>query len=402
MGVKFANVPNFRDPEWLRSHAFDILRFYYPHCINTTNGGFYQSFRDDGKILDENTQHLVGTARFVFIFSVGSMLGGPREYLEASEFGLHALMKNHADTQYGGYLWLLNGAETDSTKHAYGHAFALLAAAISVKAGVSWARSLVYEIFDTLEEHFWDQEFGLYRDEITGDWKQVSPYRGQNANMHMCEAMLVAFEATNDRKFLNRAYELAANVVKRLASQTGGWIWEHYNSNWEVDWQYNKSDPQNLLRTYGYVMGHFLEWSKLLMILERYKRESWMLERAEQLYRVAVENAWDDQHGGLFYTLDPQKHVLDQDKYYWVMAEGIAASALLGNRTNDPVYWRLYEDMWVYAYKYFVDHKYGGWYRILSHDNVPYSDIKSPPPKTDYHSIGACYEVLRSFGTPNL
>ena len=42
----------------------------------------------------------------------------------------------------------------------------------------------------------------------------------------------------------------------------------------------------------------------------------------------------------------------------------------------------------------FVDHKYGAWYRILTRDNKKYSDEKSPAGKTDYHTMGACYEVL--------
>ena len=31
-----------------------------------------------------------------------------------------------------------------------------------------------------------------------------------------------------------------------------------------------------------------------------------------------------------------------------------------------------------------------------THDNRPIDDLKSPAGKTDYHTIGACFEVLRS------
>jgi mannose/cellobiose epimerase-like protein (N-acyl-D-glucosamine 2-epimerase family) len=41
-----------------------------------------------------------------------------------------------------------------------------------------------------------------------------------------------------------------------------------------------------------------------------------------------------------------------------------------------------------------VDHEFGAWYRILTRDNRKYSDEKSPAGKTDYHTMGACYEVL--------
>ena len=41
-----------------------------------------------------------------------------------------------------------------------------------------------------------------------------------------------------------------------------------------------------------------------------------------------------------------------------------------------------------------VDHRYGAWYRILTPDNRKISAQKSPAGKVDYHTMGACYEVL--------
>lgn len=53
------------------------------------------------------------------------------------------------------------------------------------------AREYIDEIWDLLEERFFEPEHGLYKDEIAaGDWVAVNPYRGQNCNMHMCEVML--------------------------------------------------------------------------------------------------------------------------------------------------------------------------------------------------------------------
>ena len=41
-----------------------------------------------------------------------------------------------------------------------------------------------------------------------------------------------------------------------------------------------------------------------------------------------------------------------------------------------------------------MDHEYGAWYRILDRQNRKYSDQKGPAGKTDYHTIGACHEML--------
>ena len=83
------------------------------------------------------------------------------------------------------------------------------------------------------------------------------------------------------------------------------------------------------------------------------------------------------------------KKVLDQ-------AESIAAAALLAKRTGKKIYWDWFNRIWSYSWKHMVDHEYGAWFRILDSDNNKYDNLKSPAGKTDYHTMGACYEVLNS------
>ena len=85
----------------------------------------------------------------------------------------------------------------------------------------------------------------------------------------------------------------------------------------------------------------------------------------------------------------------DHDKYFWVQAESIAAAALLADRTGDGIYWDWYDRIWDYSFYYFVDHIYGAWYRILTRENVRYDNRKTYNNKADYHTMGACYEVLK-------
>ena len=264
----------------------------------------------------------------------------------------------------GGYAWVLgaNGVE-DGTRHCYGHAFVLLAYAGATKAGVHEAAALASETYDLLEDRFWDGRANLYVDEIAaGDWSAIAPYRGQNANMHMCEAMLSAYEATEESRYLDRALLLARRICVDLAAASDGLVWEHYHTDWTHDWDYNKDDPKNLFRPYGFLPGHFTEWSKLLLILERYRPEAWMLRSARLLFDTALEKSWDHQRGGMHYTFDRSGGILDTDRYYWVLAETIAASAALAVRTDDPGYWDWYDKAWAYAEARFVDHQYGAWY----------------------------------------
>ncbi len=387
----------YRDPEFLRNHIQSIISFYHPVCIDSELGGYINQLRDDGTIFDRMTKHLVGTCRFISNYSRAFLVLNEREYQEAAVHGLKFLQEAHRQSD-GSYAWVLQGREVeDGTRHCYGHAFVLLAAADATKAGVGGAQTLIGEIYDLLEARFWEPEAQLYVDEIgADDWDVVEPYRGQNANMHMCEAMLSAYEATGEVRYLDRAHLLAQRICVDLADQADGLVWEHYKTDWGHDWDYNKDDPQNLFKPYGYLPGHFAEWAKLLLILERYHPEAWMLERARNLFDIALDKSWDDQRGGMNYTFAPDGRILDRDRYYWVLSETFAAAAVLALRTGDQRYWDWYDKVWAFSDRHFVDHEYGAWYRILDGDNQKYDDLKSPPAKTDYHPLAACYETLQA------
>jgi len=286
----------------------------------------------------------------------------------------------------------------DGTNHCYGLAFVLLAYSHALMAGVEEARPWIGETFDLMQRRFWSADHSLYADEASADWSALSPYRGQNANMHACEAMLAAFDATGEIRYLQRAETLAHNITVRQAALASNLVWEHYKPDWSVDWDYNRDDKTNIFRPWGYQPGHLVEWAKLLLILERHgskiRSADWLLPRAIELFDAAMANAWDADHGGIVYGFAPDGSVCDGDKYFWVQAEALAAAALLADRTGDGKYWTWYERIWEYSWEHFVDHKHGAWYRILTRYNRKISDEKSPAGKTDYHTMGACYEVL--------
>ena len=391
--------PRFREASFLTAHIQDTMAFYHPRCIDGQRGGFFHFFKDDGTIYDRDTRHLVSSTRFVFNYAMAFRRFGAPDYQAAVRHGLAFLREAHRDPATGGYAWLLSrDGVLDGTNHCYGLAFVVLAYAKALEAGIEEARDHLEETWQLLERHFWSEADGLYRDEISADWATVSPYRGQNANMHSCEAMLAAYEATGEAKYLDRAALLAHRVTIDLAGKADGLVWEHYGPDWNVDWEYNKNDPKHLFRPWGYQPGHQTEWAKLLLILERHRPAEWLLPTARHLFDTAMQRAWDAELGGISYGFAPDRTICDGDKYFWVQAESFAAAALLAARTGEARYWDWYDRIWAYSWQHMVDHRYGAWFRILDHRNEKYSDEKSPAGKTDYHTMGACYEVLNVVG----
>ena len=387
------NNPNFKDKEFLIGHIKSIMGFYHPHCIDNETGGFFQHFKDDGSIYDLDTRHLVSSTRFIFNYSMAAMQFNHVEYIDAAKHGIDYLRQHHLNKDTGGYAWMMNGKEViDSTNYCYGLAFVLLAYSTAYKAGIKEAKNYIEETFDLMEKYFWSKEHELYSDEINSDWSIVTNYRGQNANMHTCEALIQAFESTNEQKYLDRALLIAKNICIRQAGLADGLIWEHYDINWQIDWSYNKDTPDDLFRPWGFQVGHLTEWAKLLIILERHADEDWLVSRAQELFDDAIEMGWDEKSEGLVYGFAPNGDVCDND--FWVQAESLAAAAVLANRTGDDYYWEWYERIWEFSWKHMVDHEYGAWFRILDSKNKKYDNLKSPAGKVDYHTMGACYEVL--------
>jgi len=392
---------DFRSADFLRSHIAHTMAFYHPRAIDPA-GGFFHYFRDDGRIYDASHRHLVSSARFIFNYAMAYQEFAHPEYLDAVHHGLKYLRDIHRNPETGGYAWTLrDGQVEDATNHCYGLAFVLLAYSCALKVGIKQAREWMDETWHLLQRHFWEPEHGLYRDEADAQWN-FSDYRGQNANMHMCEAMLAAFDASQESRYLERALQLADNITRRQAAKAGHLVWEHYDRDWKIDWDYNRDNPKHLFRPWGFQPGHQTEWAKLLLILHRHRTAAplahldtdWLVPTAQSLFDVAVSRAWDNKNGGLCYGFAPDGGICDDDKYFWVQAESLAAAALLAVATGNAQYWQWYDRLWAYSWTHMVDHQYGAWYRILTVDNQAYSDEKSPAGKTDYHTMGACYEVL--------
>ncbi|MDR7296149.1 mannose/cellobiose epimerase-like protein (N-acyl-D-glucosamine 2-epimerase family) [Pelomonas aquatica] len=395
------NIPDMRRPEALWAHMRHTLAFYAPRVKDET-GGCFQFFKDDGTVYDRRTRHLVSSTRFVFNHALAwRWFGGP---VGDVAHALAFVNQAHAQPQ-GGYAWVLDwqdGRATvlDGTNHCYGLAFVLLANSHAAQAGVAGAKEGIAATFALMEQRFWEPAHGLYADEATPDW-QVGPYRGQNANMHACEAMLAAHAATGEPRYLDRALTLATSITQRQALQAGGLVWEHYNTDWTPDWDYNRDDKTNIFRPWGFQTGHLTEWAKLLLMLERCLGDAapgWLVTTARHFFDTAMKHGWDEVHGGLVYGFAPDGEVCDGDKYFWVQAESLAAAAWLAVRTGDDTYWQWYDRLWAYAWQHFVDHEHGAWYRILAPDNRKVTDEKSPAGKTDYHTMGACQDVLAALG----
>ena len=385
--------PDFASADFLRAHVEDILAFYEPNVLDPA-GGFFQHFLDDGSVYDHETRHLVSSTRFVFNYANAFLQTGRDHYRDWAAHGLTYLETHHL-TDQGHYLWQRRGdIVEDGRAMAYGHAFVILAAAWAMRVDIADARGVLDRCWHFMETHFYEPEHGAYADERDESLVRLDGYRGQNANMHTVEALIAAYESTGDITFLERADSVALKFTVDLAATADGQVWEHYATGWSHDWKYNIDKPDDLFKPWGFQPGHQVEWAKLLLQIDAHRPADWHLQTATSLYAAAMRNGWDEDHGGLVYGYAPNGSFADATKYFWVQAEAIATAWRLYCRTGKTGYRDDYLRLWDWSWRHLVDHEHGAWYRIVSREGAWIEPFKSPAGKVDYHTMGACWDVL--------
>jgi len=385
-----------------RGRMLATLRVQYPDI--RADRGFVLLHPESGDTYTDDRRHLVATCRAVSNFALGSVVDGPEWCLDGTAHGVRFLEEAHRAEEGDGYRLVVDaeGDPLDRTRSAYAHAFVLLAYARAADAGVEGAARRLDSVADLLADRFVEKN-GLLRSDRTPDWNELEPYRGQNANMHACEAYLAAYEATGDDRHLERAGTIARRLAVELASETDGLLWEHYTPDWDHDFGYNEDDPDHQFRPPGYQPGHHVEWAKLLSLLGRHGAtpapEGGWYRRAAELFDAAVELGWTGD--GFAYTTTADGETIVADRYGWALAEGIGAAAALAERADalgavdDAERFSEWHRRLMQQIERFRGPA-GLWYEKRSgEDDVP-SAPDPPGVEPDYHPLSAWYESWRS------
>ncbi|RBP15842.1 mannose/cellobiose epimerase-like protein (N-acyl-D-glucosamine 2-epimerase family) [Roseiarcus fermentans] len=377
---------------WLDQQVEALFAFYERNLVNPL-GGFYD-LDDLGRPTPPGwgagappARYLFATTRIVHAFSIAHLMGRPGADAIV-DHGMDFLWNGHRDAERGGYFWGVGyEGPTDSIKQAYGHAFVLLAASSAKVAGHPDAERLLTDISTVISDRFWEERFGAVAEEFTRDWRSFDDYRGQNSNMHLTEALMAAFEATNDSTYLRMAERVADRIVRINAGENDWRLPEHFKSDWTIDRDYSGSP---MFRPYGTTPGHSLEWSRLLLQLWELggRKLDWLPGASRSLFQRATEDGWDPA-GGFYYTLEWDGRPRIRDRYWWPCCEAIGAASFLNAIFAEPLYEDWYRRVWSFVATRFIDRENGGWRAQLDESLRPNANPFFG--KNDiYHSLQAC------------
>lgn len=372
---------------WLVNEADSLLAFYEPELIDA-KGGFANLDVGGRPLASDRVRPLHETTRMVHCFAIAHLLGRPGS-ADIVDHGVRAIRERHRDAAHGGYFWSFDDdGPRERDKLAYGHAFVLLAAASAKCVGHPDADALIADISEVIETRFWDRAHGASAEEFRDDWTPFSDYRGQNANMHLTEALMAAFEATGERSYLDKAESIADLVIRRSAGAHDWRVPEHYRADWSVDRDYKGSD---MFRPFGATPGHALEWTRLCLQLWALggRRLAWLPEAARALFKRALAEGWDQARGGVYYTLEWSGAPRVRDRLWWPVCEGIGAATFLGALAGGEAVEAWYRRLWDFAARHFIDRRNGGWLPQLD-DALKAIDGYFVGKPDLYHALQAC------------
>jgi hypothetical protein len=379
--------------DWLARHRESLLDFFQPEVVLPGAGYAYLDSR--GHALPELGSQLWLGARMLHCFSIAAMLGRPGAE-EVARHGIGFYLNGPGrDAEYGGWFPIVGGENPSSRKELYGQAHVLLGASSATAAGIPGGTDLLAAALETIEK-FWVAADGAGIEAFDREFREAEPYRGQNANMHLTEAYLAAYEMIGEDWMLDRALGIARRIAGRAADAAeGAWrLPEHFDATWRELPDHNRDEPRHPFRPYGSQPGHWLEWSKLLLQIRSLGvREDWLLTAARNLFDGAFRDAWAD-NGGFCYTVDWDGSPVVPERFFWEIAEGIGAAAGLFRATGERRYEDAYRSLWSYADEHVIDHVNGSWWHELNSTNHPVTRTWVGKPDL-YHAYQAtCYALL--------
>jgi sulfoquinovose isomerase len=346
---------------------------------------------DDGETVPSEGLALWITTRMTHVYGLAALLGHPGSR-ELAARGVDALNGAfHDDTHGGWYAHLASTGEPVSTrKEMYGHAFVVLAGATASAAGLARGETLLERALDVIQQRFWDDEADACRESWDRTWQEAEPYGGVNANMHAVEAFLAAGAVTGQAVWSDRARLIAHRFIHGVARENRWRLPEHYTQTWDVLPEYNADQPRHRFRPYGVTIGHLLEWSRLLLHIERTVDPAppWLLADAVALFDTAVGIGWAaDGRPGFVYTVDWSDRPIVAERMHWVVAEGAMTAESLARRTGEEAFAVWAERLWSDAAR-FIDPEGGGWWHELDPEGAVSRTVWSGKPDL-YHAVQA-------------
>lgn len=363
----------------IRSWMFDAaLPFWGSAGLDQEYGGFHEELTLDGKPADIPFKRVRVTCRQIYVFSHAALLGwAPGEAL--AKRGYDFLIEKAWLGFDKGWARRLNrdGSVLDPSPDLYDIAFVLFA--------LAW-RYRQSKDPDALERLHATLDFVDFHMRAPGGMGFVHalPPEGprlQNPHMHLLEASIAAYDATDDRRFLTQAEEIV-DLFKRKFFD-GKTLAEYFTQDLKrIEGEQGRSAEP----------GHQLEWA---WILAQYQRQSGekLTKEAAALVDFAERFGVDPQTQLTYDEVRDDGAPLRKTSRTWPNTERVKGNLALFELGVRDTRAEIAAAANVLLRKYLAVEPRGSWIDQFDENGAPLA--KTAPTSTMYHVFLAFAEILR-------
>lgn len=344
------------------------------------SGGFVERLDRDGRPDDGAIRRVRVQARQIYCFAKAAQLDWYPAGEQLALDGLDHLLTKARSHDGEGFVHLLTplGEVADARCDTYDQAFVLLALAN------------VYQLRQDAQVLAEMQRLLAFIDRklrsTNGGFVEGVPAslpRRQNPQMHLFEAMIAAFDATQDAKFQDRAGELFMLFTANLYDKESQTLGEYFEDDW------SRILPASV------EPGHQAEWVWLLKGFER------ITGCPTKNYRSGLLNSAlrfrDVSTGCLIDEGDAAGNVIKSTRRLWPQTE-IAKAWIAQAEAGDFGAREQSLDALLRMHKFYLCHPVaGGWYDQFDADGVSLVDFI--PASSFYHVLCAVAEAVKLFET---
>lgn len=388
----------FRDT--LQHH---VLQFWIDHAMDKEYGGLLGRLNRKGEPVGSGDKSVVLISRALWSFSEAYRRYPDPAYQKVAAECLKFLREKMWDKERGGYYFMVTrkGDPVDDTKQLNPTSYVMEGLAeYALAFHDNQAVREALDLFQVIDQHAHDNQYGGYRIAFTKDWQWIKDYKdGPNGagsfgrksydwHLGLVEALATLYDITGDTRVLARLEELLDIFVNKIIDADVGYGRYYFNDDWSV------ADRDGDSKQCEY--GLDLEASWLIVeAAQRVGRPQDPKIRSASLALVdhALKYGFEKEHGGVYRYGDATRPASNKDMEWWQQMEALVAFLNAYQLTGDPKYWQAFHLEARFVMDRFVDHQYGEVYTAIF-QNGKIDDEKVGPWKAPYHVTRACLEII--------
>jgi mannose/cellobiose epimerase-like protein (N-acyl-D-glucosamine 2-epimerase family) len=382
-----SDISTHVDREWFRKTLAGETAHWRDSAF-TPEGFFKVNLDRQWRQVGNQNGTLVSQSRQIFVMAQGYELTREASYLEAVRKGADFLLERFRDFDQGLFFYSMTpeGKILDESKNSYGLAFVIFALSHAGRVtGDDKYKKAALATWGEMKSHLRD-ETGFFKPKTDRGYAKVIGQNTQNPMMHLFEALLALYDATQSAEILKDAEDHANRIFTRLYQEREGRLPEIYDAEWR---------PAAATQQGSIELGHQFEWAFLLSHGVEKGMPARYLGIAERLLDYGMKVGYDSEEGGVFSRGDYDQKAIREPKGWWEQCESLRAMMHWAELRGRADLWPAFDKSLAFVRDRFIDPEYGGWYSTYDPANRARGSGKGSVWQVGYHVCGFYTEALR-------